>query len=330
MRAYVEGSDDPEAELADREVLLPNVAVGERIQCRGMQPKSHTTQPPNRYSEATLTRSLEEMGIGRPSTYAAIIETILDREYVFKRSNVLVPTWVAFAVSQLLEQHLPDLVDYQFTAEMEDELDAISRGEAAHQEYLTSFYYGNAHPGLKQQLQSKADEVNARDVSRVFIGKPEGTDPNSEPIYVRVGRYGPFVEQGERRASIPDRTAPDELTVPIALEATRQGQPERRASGRLPRHAQAVFLKIGRFGPYVQPRHRRGRREAAERLAAERNDSRADRPRDRPAAFVAASHLGKPSAIRRAGRRPQWPIWTLCQEWPGNAILARGPSPPWT
>ena len=131
LRAYVEGSDDPDSELAGREVVLPPVTVGEALDCRQLQSKSHTTQPPNRYSEASLTRALEEMGIGRPSTYASIIDTILARDYVFKakRGNVLVPTWTAFAVSQLLEAHLPDLVDYQFTAEMEDELDAISRGE---------------------------------------------------------------------------------------------------------------------------------------------------------------------------------------------------------
>ena len=134
LRAYVEGADDPESDLADREEVLPAVAVGEALQCLALEPKSHTTQPPNRYSEAALTRALEEMGIGRPSTYATIIETILARDYVFKpkRGNVLVPTWTAFAVSQLLETHLPELVDYQFTAEMEDELDAISRGEMGH------------------------------------------------------------------------------------------------------------------------------------------------------------------------------------------------------
>ena len=148
LRAYVEGSDDPDARLADRDVVLPEVAVGESLQCRGMESKSHITQPPNRYSEASLTRALEEMGIGRPSTYAQIIDTILARDYVFKigRGNVLAPTWTAFAVSQLLERHLPSLVNYQFTAEMEDELDAISRGELSSLEYLNRFYFGNDHP----------------------------------------------------------------------------------------------------------------------------------------------------------------------------------------
>ena len=172
----MEGSDDPEADLADREEMLPAVAVGETLRCRSLEPKSHTTQPPNRYSEAALTRALEEMGIGRPSTYASIIDTILARDYVFKlkRGNVLVPTWTAFAVSQLLEAHLPELVDYQFTAEMEDELDAISRGEMNHLDYLRMFYFGNEHPGLKQLLQDKVDEIDARDVCRISLGKPDG------------------------------------------------------------------------------------------------------------------------------------------------------------
>ena len=156
LRAYVEGSDDPEADLADREAALPAVAVGETLHCAALEPKSHTTQPPNRYSEASLTRALEEMGIGRPSTYASIIDTILAREYVFKlkRGNVLVPTWTAFAVSHLLESHLPDLVDYQFTAEMEDELDAISRGEMNHLDYLRHV--------LLRQRASGAEAVAAR------------------------------------------------------------------------------------------------------------------------------------------------------------------------
>ena len=248
LRAYVEGSDDPEAELADRETLLPAVSVGQRLECRHLEPKSHTTQPPNRYSEAALTRALEEMGIGRPSTYASIIDTILAREYVFKRGNVLVPTWVAFAVSQLLQTHMAALVDYQFTAEMEDQLDAISRGEAGHLEYLKNFYYGNAHPGLKQQLANKIDEINARDVSRILIGKPN----RGGEVYVRVGRYGPFVEQGDRRASLPDKMAPDELSLQAALEMLDKAAQAEEPLGICPDTHKPVFLKTGRFGPYVQ------------------------------------------------------------------------------
>ncbi len=249
LRAYVEGSDDPDSELAGREVVLPPVTVGEALACRQLQSKSHTTQPPNRYSEAALTRALEEMGIGRPSTYASIIDTILARDYVFKwkRGNVLVPTWTAFAVSQLLETHLPDLVNYQFTAEMEDELDAISRGELDSLEYLRHFYFGKDEKGLKDLVVSKIGEIEARDVCRVLIGKPEG----QPEVFVRVGRYGPFLEQGDRRASIPDQTPPDELTLETALTMLETSTQSEEPLGHDP-NGNPVFLKVGRYGPYVQ------------------------------------------------------------------------------
>jgi DNA topoisomerase-1 len=250
LRAYVEGSDDPEGELAGREVMLPRVEVGQSLDWRNFECKSHTTQPPNRYSEASLTRALEEMGIGRPSTYASIIDTILAREYVFKskRGNVLVPTWTAFAVSQLLASHLPDLVDYQFTAEMEDELDAISRNEFSHLDYLRRFYFGGEHPGLKEQVRSKVDEIDARDVSRVPIGQP----PGEPEVYVRVGRYGPFLEQGDRRASIPDKLPPDELTLAAALEMLAKAAQSEDPLGIDPETQKPIYLKVGRYGPYVQ------------------------------------------------------------------------------
>ena len=149
LRAYVEGSDDPNAELADKETVLPAVRRDEPLTCRQLDCKGHTTQPPARFSEASLTRTLEEMGIGRPSTYAAIIDTILARDYVFKKSNSLVPTWVAFSVVRLLTEHLPNLVDYQFTAQMEDLLDEISRHEKQHVEYLQQFFFGDERAGLE-------------------------------------------------------------------------------------------------------------------------------------------------------------------------------------
>ncbi|MGA2617040.1 MAG: type I DNA topoisomerase [Thermoguttaceae bacterium] len=250
LRAYVEGSDDPDSELAGRDVVLPPVEINQSLTCRDLEPKSHTTQPPNRYSEATLTRALEEMGIGRPSTYASIIDTILAREYVFKvkRGNVLVPTWTAFAVSQLLQSHLPELVDYQFTAEMEDELDAISRGEMGHLDYLRRFYFGQGHPGLKELVTSKVGEIDARDVSRVLIGQPEG----QPPLYVRVGRYGPFIEQGDRRASLHERIPPDELTLAVALEMLDKAAQSDHPLGIDPQTGLPVYLRTGRFGPYVQ------------------------------------------------------------------------------
>ncbi len=247
LRAYVEGADDPEAELADRERLLPAVAAGERLECLELEPKGHETQPPQRYNEASLTQALESQGIGRPSTYATIIETILARDYVFKRGRALVPTWTAFAVCQLLEQHLGGLVDYKFTAEMEDELDAISRGEGSHVEYLKEFYFGNSRPGLKWELEAKAGQIDARDVSRIWLGRPA----TGEDIYVRVGRYAPFLEQGERRASIPSEMAPDELTVARALELLDESAKQQAPLGH-DEHGQPIFIKVGRFGPYVQ------------------------------------------------------------------------------
>ena len=255
LRAYVEGADDPDSDLAEHGDVLPAVTVGQRLECRHIEPKSHATQPPNRYSEASLTRALEEMGIGRPSTYASIIDTILARDYVFKlkRGNVLVPTWTAFAVCQLLEAHLPDLIDYQFTAEMEDELDAISRGEMGHLDYLKQFYFGNAHPGLKDQVKSKVDEIDARVVCRVLIGTPSGKPgAEAEPVFVRVGRYGPFLEQGEKRASIPDRTPPDEITLAAALVMLDKAAAADEPLGVCPETQKPVYLRLGRFGPYVQ------------------------------------------------------------------------------
>jgi DNA topoisomerase-1 len=251
LRAYVEGSDDPDIELADKETLLPAVQEGQTVACRELASKSHSTQPPPRYSEASLTRTLEEMGIGRPSTYAAIIDTILGRKYVFKKGNSLIPTWVAFSVARLLEDHLPSLIDYQFTAQMEDFLDAISRGEAEHLEYLRGFYFGNGDAGLKRKLEEKVKQVKARDVSRFLIGKPTAGQ-HTEEIYVRVGKYGPFLEQGERRASLPDDMPPDELKLDKALELLDHGQREEEPLGICPDTHKPVFLKQGRFGPYVQ------------------------------------------------------------------------------
>ncbi|MCA9188286.1 MAG: type I DNA topoisomerase [Planctomycetales bacterium] len=251
LRAYVEGSDDPDAELADKETLLPAVKAQDEVACQQLVSKDHTTQPPARYTEASLTRALEELGIGRPSTYASIIDTILKRNYVFKKGTALVPSWIAFSVSKLLSEHLPRLVDYQFTADMEDDLDAISRGEAEYVEYLNRFYFGNGNPGLKQQLKDKVETIDARDVSRFLIGKPESGE-HQEEIFLRVGRYGPFLEQGERRASLRDDLAPDELTLTAALEMLDKAAMGDQPLGYCPDTGKPIFLKEGRFGPYVQ------------------------------------------------------------------------------
>ena len=249
LRAYVEGSDDPKAELADKETLLPAVSVDDSVRCPELESKCHTTQPPARFTEASLTRALEERGIGRPSTYASIIDTILYREYVSKRGSALVPSWMAFSVAKLLEDHLPRLVDYAFTAKMEDDLDAISRGEAQYLSYLNQFYFGNGEPGLKKQLENKVEEIDARAVSRFLIGSPDGSE---DKVYIRVGRYGPFLEHGERRASIPDEMPPDELKMDVALELLEAAEKGDEPLGVDPETNRPVFVKEGRFGPYVQ------------------------------------------------------------------------------
>ncbi|HUP19384.1 MAG TPA: type I DNA topoisomerase [Gemmatimonadota bacterium] len=249
LRAYVEGSDDPEAELADQEALLPPVREGEPLVALDLQVKGHTTQPPPRYTEASLVRALEQLGIGRPSTYASILETIQEREYVFRKGNALVPTWVAISVVRLLERHLPELVDYEFTAGMEDELDSISRGELEHVEYLRRFYFGNGKTGLKELLENKAEEVDARAVCTIEIGAPEG----AEVVVVRVGRYGPYLQQGEgRRVSLPEDLPPDEVTLEKALELLEQGARAEEPLGEDPESGEPVYLKSGRYGPYVQ------------------------------------------------------------------------------
>jgi DNA topoisomerase-1 len=225
--------------------------VEDSLNCEQLDGKSHTTQPPARYTEASLTRTLEDLGIGRPSTYASIIDTIQAREYAVKRGNALVPTWIAFSVAKLMELHLPNLIDYQFTARMEDDLDAISRGEAESLAYLKAFYFGNGQPGLKQQLDHKVDEVDARDISRIPICELE-IDGKSEQIFARVGRYGPFIEHGGRRASIPDDVAPDELTAEKVQALLAQAAQAEEPLGVCPETGKPVFLKAGRFGPYVQ------------------------------------------------------------------------------
>ncbi|HVR29921.1 MAG TPA: type I DNA topoisomerase [Thermoanaerobaculia bacterium] len=245
LRAYAEGSDDPAAELADQEVLLPRVAAREQVEARGLEPRDHTTQPPPRYTEASLIKELETRGIGRPSTYASIIDTILEREYVIRQGNALVPTFTAFAVVNLLQKHFPDLVDFDFTARMEDDLDAISLGTKDSVPYLKEFYFGNhARTGLHELTQQ---EIDARDSCTIPLeGSADGA-----PVAVRVGRYGPYLERGDQRAAIPEDLPPDELDLARALELLEQDSGPREL-GADPASGKPVFLKTGRFGPYVQ------------------------------------------------------------------------------
>ncbi|MFM7517417.1 MAG: type I DNA topoisomerase [Pirellula sp.] len=263
LRAYVEGSDDPAAELAEKEKLLPNVQSDERLKLKQLDALSHTTQPPARYTEASLTQALEERGIGRPSTYASIIDTILRRDYVFKKGNALVPSWTAFAVIQLMEDHFPSLVDYQFTAEMEDYLDQISRNEKENLTYLQEFYFGDdvneleAAPGgigLKPLISQKVTEIDPRNACSYSLEKfdAEQVVSGQDKVVVRIGRYGPYIEQGERRASIPEDMPPDELTLSMAIELLDKNQKAEEPLGHHPVSGKPIYIKQGRFGPYVQ------------------------------------------------------------------------------
>jgi DNA topoisomerase-1 len=259
LRAYVEGSDDPEAELAERDVQLPPLQPGDRLQALALEAKSHSTQPPARYTEASLVKALEELGVGRPSTYASIIGTIQDRGYVWKKGTALVPSFTAFAVVGLLERYFGDLVDYNFTAAMEDELDEIASGEQEALPWLTRFYFGEPQQagaldgevdmrrGLKEDVAAHLGQIDAREVNSI----PIGTDPEGNDIVVRVGRFGPYLQCGEDRASVPDDMAPDELTVDRALELLAAPSGDR-VLGTDPDTGLAVIVRNGRFGPYVQ------------------------------------------------------------------------------
>lgn len=258
LRAYVEGSDDPEAALADRETLLPQVKESDSLSPKSLEPKSHTTQPPARFTEATLTRTLEEKGIGRPSTYASIIGTITDdrRNYISKKGSALVPSWRAFSVTRLMEDHFGTLVDYEFTAELEDFLDSISRDEASSGDYLRKFYFGDDssdkhNVGLKVRLAEKLDKIDPKETARFTLGTPE-TGEHREEVFVRVGKWGPYIEQGERTGSIPDGLAPDELDLPKAMEILELSQVEEEPIGTHPETGKPIYAKVGRFGAYIQ------------------------------------------------------------------------------
>ena len=246
-RAYVEGADDPEAELESQEKILPPLAEGDALRAVALEPKGHDTQPPARFTEASLVKTMEEMGVGRPSTYASIIDTINDRGYVWKRGSALIPSWTAFAVVDLLEQHFGHLVQYEFTAKMEDDLDEIAGGRNEPLPYLRTFYFGNGQLGLKTMVSERLGDIDARDINSI----PIGADGDGREVVLRVGRYGPYVERGEERASVPEDIAPDELTIERAAELLAQPSQER-TLGTDPASGLEVIARAGRFGPYVQ------------------------------------------------------------------------------
>jgi DNA topoisomerase-1 len=258
LAAYEEGRDDEGSneprDGADRERRLPQMRAGDALSVVDLEPDGHSTSPPARYTEPTLVRAMEERGIGRPSTYASILGTIVDRGYVFKRGSALVPSWLAFSVIALLEKHFGSLVDYDFTAEMEEDLDRIAGGTQARVAWLRRFYYGDgegeglagadvAHGGLRELVESLGD-IDAREVNSIPIGND---------IVLRVGRYGPYVERAgnsEDRASVPEEMAPDELTVEKAEELLAEPSGDREL-GVDPSTSRPVVAKSGRYGAYV-------------------------------------------------------------------------------
>ena len=247
-RAYIEDVD--EGDEVESEARLPAAAEGDDADCVELASVRHETKPPARYTEASLVKELEERGIGRPSTYAAVLETIQARGYVWRKGTALVPAWTAFAVTNLLERHFGHLVDYSFTATMEEALDAIAAGESEATKWLHSFYYGNGTPGLRALVSTEhLASLDPRGVSTI----PIGVDDTGHEVIVRVGRYGPYVQREENEtASLPPDIAPDELTVAMALDLIEKQSEGPKSLGEDPESGQPVCVLTGRFGPYVQ------------------------------------------------------------------------------
>ncbi len=247
QRAYVEGSDDPIGELAERDTVLPALAEGQALHTSSLQPNGHATQPPQRYTEASLVKELDRRGIGRPSTWASIIGVLLDRGYAFRKSGSLVPSFMGIAVVQMLVRSFGELVDYEFTARMEDDLDSVSRGEQDGPSYLHRFWYGNGAPGLLRLVESGFDQVDARAAGTIPIGEEDG-----RRFEVRIGRYGLFMTDGTSNAPLPDDAVPDEIDVQAArilIDRAAQGPTP---IGTDPESKKPVYVRVGRYGPYVQ------------------------------------------------------------------------------
>ncbi len=245
LKAYVETTDDPDEASDDSQARLPQLASGASLSALEVIPAGHETRPPSRYTEPSLVAKLEELEIGRPSTYASILRTITSRDYVFKKGSALVPTWLAFAVTRLLEEHFGKLVDYAFTADMEQTLDEIAKGDAERKEVLSDFYFGGESTGGLRNQVTDLGEIDARALSSFPV---RGADD----ITVRVGRYGTYVEDGEgKRANVPDDLPPDELTADYARDLLSRPAGEEREIGTAPDTGLPVVAKSGRYGPYV-------------------------------------------------------------------------------
>ncbi|TWH04740.1 DNA topoisomerase-1 [Nocardioides sp. J9] len=252
LKAYVEGTDDSAAAKDDQETRLPNLQQGDRVSAASLSANGHETKPPSRYTEATLIKELEEREIGRPSTYASIIGTILNRGYVYKKGTALVPAWIAFSVVRLLTEHFTRLIDYDFTAGMETVLDDIARGEKERVNELSEFYYGSDRVAGLQRLVTELGDIDAKELATFPVGSEE------DGIHLRVGKYGPYLEgPGDdgapfaKRANVPDDLPPDELTVEKARELLANPAGEEIDLGVHPETGLQVVAKNGRFGPYV-------------------------------------------------------------------------------
>ncbi len=248
LKAYAAGRQDAESQPGGKERMLPAMAAGDSLETRSAEASERRTQPPPRFTEGSLIRELERLGIGRPSTWATIVDLVLSRSYAFKKSGALAPTFTAMAVVGLLEDHFTQLMNYEFTAKLEDRLDAIARGKLARIDYLKDFYYGDGHAGLQALVHSGEAGIDPRIVCSMPIGKT----PQGAAIEVRIGRYGPFLTNGETRAGIPEMTAPDELTVEKAAELIEIARRGPKPIGSAPESNLPVYLKNGRFGSYVQ------------------------------------------------------------------------------
>jgi DNA topoisomerase I len=246
LKAYVEGSDDPDVQADDSQTRLPAVSEGDVVSAASLAAVGHETKPPARYTEATLVRELEEREIGRPSTYASIIGTILNRGYVYKKGTALVPSWIAFAVVRLLEEHFARLVSYEFTAGMEDVLDEIAGGRKDRVSELAEFYFGSDKVQGLHKLVTELGDIDARELSTFPVG---GDDSG---VVLRVGRYGPYVEDGDgNRGNVPDDLPPDELTVDRARELIDNQSGADKELGTDPETGLTIVAKPGRYGPYV-------------------------------------------------------------------------------
>ena len=286
LKAYVESADDPSTDTDDQERRLPALTEGDALAARSVRAEGHSTRPPARYTEASLVKELEDREIGRPSTYASIIGTIIDRGYVFKKGTALVPSFLAFAVINLLEQHFGNLVDYDFTAHMEDGLDEIARGEAERVRWLERFYFGdeNGGEGLKE-LVGDIGDIDAKGISSFPIA---GTD-----IMVRVGRYGPYLDRDGERVNIPEDMAPDELDAAKAEELFAQPSGDREL-GVDPETGHRIVAKSGRFGPYVTeilPEAETAQEQKADGKAAPKKRAKKDAPKPRTASLFKSMSL---------------------------------------